>query len=307
MATFFEKYKNLRKDQKISLEDIESRTKINTNYLEAIEAGNFDIIQKPYIRLFLRAYINEIGGDPDQAINELNEYNLKKDIPSAPAQKESKIEITDKKNVNKKKGTAPKAADKKAVPKEKPKSDFTKFQDILIEEPVKKTVKRSSLSPNLIKGILFVAFWVVAIIVIRNLTLSDETDSANETTTQIVEESVIYTSFEQLQTDFLETSSQQTALEQSLPLIVKIVSNNTIGLIAMQDTLENESVPIVAGDQQTFTFDANLDLLLPHSEGVSVYVNGDPVQDIRSQKTPVRLQFLVNPKSITIKHYEIVE
>ena len=42
MSTFFEKYKKIRRDQKIDLTDIENRTKINVKYLEAIESGNFE-------------------------------------------------------------------------------------------------------------------------------------------------------------------------------------------------------------------------------------------------------------------------
>ncbi len=42
MTNFYEKYKKLRQDQKIELVDIESRTKINIKYLQAIETGDFD-------------------------------------------------------------------------------------------------------------------------------------------------------------------------------------------------------------------------------------------------------------------------
>ena len=42
MNNFFEKYKKLRKDQKIDLTDIENRTKINIEYLEALETGSLD-------------------------------------------------------------------------------------------------------------------------------------------------------------------------------------------------------------------------------------------------------------------------
>ena len=74
MTKFFEKYKKIRLDQKIELVDIENRTKINVKYLEALESGNFDLVQGPYLRLFLRAYINEIGADADTALSELSEY-----------------------------------------------------------------------------------------------------------------------------------------------------------------------------------------------------------------------------------------
>ena len=79
MSTFFEKYKKIRREQKIDLSDIENRTKINVKYFKAIESGNFEVIQQPYLRLFLKAYINEIGADPDIAIDELTEYLLRKD------------------------------------------------------------------------------------------------------------------------------------------------------------------------------------------------------------------------------------
>ena len=67
MNNFFEKYKKLRKDQKIDLGDIENRTKINIKYLTAIEAGSFDQILDPYRRLFLRAYIRlTLAGEPEK-------------------------------------------------------------------------------------------------------------------------------------------------------------------------------------------------------------------------------------------------
>ena len=63
MASFYIELKELRKSKEISLDQIHQRTKINMRYLEAIEAGNFDILPIPYLRLFLRAYAKEIGGD----------------------------------------------------------------------------------------------------------------------------------------------------------------------------------------------------------------------------------------------------
>ena len=95
MGKFYEKYIKLRKDQKIDLADIENRTKINIKYLEALETGNLNIIQNPYTKLFLRAYINEIGADPDIAISEFSEYLLKKDSP-----KSKETEKTEKKESN---------------------------------------------------------------------------------------------------------------------------------------------------------------------------------------------------------------
>lgn len=290
MDNFFEKYKKLREDQKIDLTDIENRTKINIKYLAALEVGNFDLIQEPYTRLFLRAYINEIGADPDEAISELTEYLLKKDsLKSNETEKtEQEKNISDEKKKD------------LSIPFD---NKNNKFQDTSFRLDKRKRNKQTSISPNLIKGILFIVSWVVIIIIIRNITLDNKNDDTNTQTNQIIENVTNITSFEQLQTDFLEISSQQTAIEQSLPLIVKIVSKKALGIVSVQDLLEVKSNPIAAGDQKTFSFDTKLDILLHHTEGVAVFINGEPIRDIKLQQTPVRLIFSVEPKSVTIKHY----
>ena len=106
-----------------------------------------------------------------------------------------------------------------------------------------------------------------------------------------------------MQADFLEVSSQQTAIDQSLPLIVKIVTTKTLGIVSIKDSTNVTSTPLTSGDQKTFSFDKSLDISLPHSDGVAVFINGEKIQDIRSQQTPVQLIFSTEPKSITIKHY----
>jgi len=78
-------------------------------------------------------------------------------------------------------------------------------------------------------------------------------------------------------------------------------------LVSVQDSLEVKSFSITSGDQKTYSFVTNLDVLLHHSEGVTVFINGDAIQDIKSQQTPVRLIFSVEPKSVTIKHYSTAD
>ena len=60
MAQFYKELKELRETRKIALEEISERTKINVQYLKAIEDGQFDEIETPYLRLFLRAYADEL-------------------------------------------------------------------------------------------------------------------------------------------------------------------------------------------------------------------------------------------------------
>ena len=74
MAQFYKELKDLRLSKEISLEELESRTKINIKYLTAIEEGNFEILPIPYLRLFIRAYAAEIGGDSERSLEQLDSF-----------------------------------------------------------------------------------------------------------------------------------------------------------------------------------------------------------------------------------------
>ena len=74
MAQFYKELKELRVSKEISLEDLEAKTKINIKYLEAIESGNFEVLPTPYLRLFIRAYALEIGGESERALEQLDSF-----------------------------------------------------------------------------------------------------------------------------------------------------------------------------------------------------------------------------------------
>ncbi|MEE9464328.1 MAG: helix-turn-helix domain-containing protein [Candidatus Neomarinimicrobiota bacterium] len=71
---FFHDLKQLRVAQGITLEDIASKTRINQRFLEALENGEFSILPKTYIRLFLRSYCQEIGSNFPDVAQDLEEY-----------------------------------------------------------------------------------------------------------------------------------------------------------------------------------------------------------------------------------------
>ena len=75
MSKFYKELKELRESRKISLEEISERTKINVQYLQDIEKGSFEDIETPYLRLFLRAYAEEIGSDSQRALEQLDSYS----------------------------------------------------------------------------------------------------------------------------------------------------------------------------------------------------------------------------------------
>ena len=76
---FYSHYKKIRRERKISLEDISRRTKIDIKYLKFLESGKFAEIPSIYTKLFFKAYINEIGCDIDEALKNLENFLNKKD------------------------------------------------------------------------------------------------------------------------------------------------------------------------------------------------------------------------------------
>jgi len=88
MAQFYKELKELRISQDIRLEDLEEKTKINIRYLKSIENGDFNILPIPYLRLFLRAYTAEIGGDPEKVLDQLDSFFGTSKPKLAPKNKE---------------------------------------------------------------------------------------------------------------------------------------------------------------------------------------------------------------------------
>ena len=85
---FFEELKKTRKSKKISIKELSDYTKINSTYLEDLEAGNFNTLPNVYTRLFLRSYCDYIGVDSKEMLNQYEIYTLgdkKKDISEAEA------------------------------------------------------------------------------------------------------------------------------------------------------------------------------------------------------------------------------
>ena len=89
--SFFDVLKSQRKSQNIEISEICEFTKISPKYIEAIESGDFNILPKVYMRLFLRAYANFIGSDPTKALNDYDFYTTGKITPTS----EAKIKTAD--------------------------------------------------------------------------------------------------------------------------------------------------------------------------------------------------------------------
>ena len=69
MGPLHEEMRERRERAGLTLQAIHVATRISTDFLNAIEEGNFKFLPKPYIRLFLRTYANKVGMDPQYVLD----------------------------------------------------------------------------------------------------------------------------------------------------------------------------------------------------------------------------------------------
>ncbi|MBD3288000.1 DUF4115 domain-containing protein [candidate division KSB1 bacterium] len=65
--------KQEREYRNLKLADISKRTKISLKFLEAIESGNFEFLPNPYVRYFVKSYIEQLGGHTEKYYRKFNE------------------------------------------------------------------------------------------------------------------------------------------------------------------------------------------------------------------------------------------
>ncbi|MEY2408934.1 MAG: cytoskeleton protein RodZ [Verrucomicrobiota bacterium] len=72
MVTVSEQLRHARESQKLDIYQVSEITKIKTDHIRAIEAGNFDIFSAPvYIRGFVRSYASMLKLDVPRVIEDL--------------------------------------------------------------------------------------------------------------------------------------------------------------------------------------------------------------------------------------------
>jgi len=74
MEDFTEYLRKQREERKIRLSDVAVQTRISIKFLEAIEAGNFEIMPPTYIRAFIRDYSKAVGIDPDDMVRRYDQH-----------------------------------------------------------------------------------------------------------------------------------------------------------------------------------------------------------------------------------------
>ena len=273
MAQFYKELRELRLSKEINLEELENRTKINAKYLEAIEEGNFDILPIPYLRLFLRAYAIEIGGNSERALEQLDSFigNTKpKIIPSQ--QNENTMED----NSN---------------------SEKISLRILFSNSNLK-------LRKDIIKVGVLSVFFIFSIFIIKKI-FSNEIDYSNNSSEKKVIRKMELITEEKLITNYTEDKFIEESLSIEPPFFLTILSGSDIGITIVQDTLKPYIKYLNPGTELNLEgFISKAELMFTNTEKLRVRLNGIELNPIKNYSHPLRLLIKSSPPSFTARLYK---
>ncbi len=270
MSEFYTELKELRESQNIDLDEIHSRTKINMEYLLALENGQFDILPLPYVRLFLRAYVTEIGGNADEALQQLDIFQGRKVgklIPKKTEQDELKT---------------PQSKHKTKTPSQS-------------RTPTK-------VRQDLIKGGLLLIVFLFAIFIIKKIN-EERSPATIENGEIVLAENPDAITNDQLVNNYVEAVSQTVAMAVEPPLKLKIVTSERIWYSITADTSAPQTGILSVGKEKSLSFENQIYVRLNQTAGTTLYISGIKVDELGEFNHPAEIQFFAEPSTITVKHY----
>ena len=272
MAQFYKELKELRLSKEISLEELESRTKINIKYLVAIEEGNFEILPVPYLRLFLRAYATEIGGDSDRSLEQLDSFigHSKPNIKTNNRKDEinEEIQLSEKINIS---GLFPNTSVK--------------------------------LRKDIITVTILSVLFIFSIIIIKKLSNEKPNELVQHNEPNISKVDLI--SEELLITNFTEDKFIEESLSIEPPFFLTLLSGSDIGVSIEQDTLNPYVKYLNPGTELNLKgFISKSELLFTNTTKLRIRLNGVELDPIINYPYPLRLIIKSSPSSFTAKLYK---
>ena len=278
-SLFFEELKKQRISQDIELNEISNRTKINLEYLESIEQGDFDFLPYIYVRLFLKAYCIEIGLDYNDSLKNLDktmniqQVKVKKEHP--------KINIS---------------TSSKSKPIKQIDLNTFNFSDF----------KKKNLANIFILFIIIIfGIWIA-----RNISNNDTNDSFitesinNEKRTKPISNTIkpnrITDSF--LISNFLERKNI-SILDLVSPFELSLNSSENISIELSIDYTDSPFLDILNPNNEIIkSFDKNFFLRLEKTKGIEIKINNNLI-DIVKSNNPKDLIYNTTSKELIIVTY----
>ena len=273
MAQFYKELRELRLSKEINLEELENRTKINAKYLEAIEEGNFDILPIPYLRLFLRAYAIEIGGDSERALEQLDSFigNTK---PKMTPLQQNEDTMEDTSNSEK------------------------------ISLSILFSKSNLKLRKDIIKVGVLSVFFIFSIVIIKKI-FSNEIYYSNDSSEKKVIRKMELITEEKLITNYTEDKFIEESLSIEPPFFLTILSGSDIGITIVQDTLKPYIKYLNPGTELNLEgFISKAELMFTNTEKLRVRLNGIELNPIKNYSHPLRLLIKSSPPSFTARLYK---
>jgi transcriptional regulator with XRE-family HTH domain len=270
MAQFYKELKDLRESREISLEEISERTKINISYLNAIESGDFGEIETPYLRLFLRAYAEEIGGDSQRSLEQLDSFlgTTRPRIISNPLSEEEIHNEVD-----------------------------NEYGHISVLSG--KIIRQDYLIGGILSLILLFAIAVFQKIFNEDseAIITEEGPLIQNMTQPILKSD--------LQKDYILDQTIDELLQVKPPFFLKIKTLEQTAYTFIKDTLPPISKSIKPNQEVDLdAFIGRSELILTKTRGVSIFLNATEIDKVAEYDYPIRLFINTRPPSMKIQRFK---
>ena len=270
MAQFYKELKDLRESRGISIDEISERTKINIQYLQDIESGNFSEIETPYLRLFLRAYAEEIGGDSQRALEQLDSF-----MGTKSPTKISNINIED--------------------------DNTEEISNNNLSHNFKSNKK---LRQDYILAILFSFLFLFSIIIFKKI-YNGESDAIGTNEGPLLKQKIKPLNNEDLIKDYVKDQNSQEMLPVSPPFFVKFKTIDQIAYTFKNDTLPPVNNIINANRELDLNPFVELsELIFTSTNGLTLFINGTELKQISGYRYPLKLIIDPTPPSLSIHRYK---
>ena len=207
--------------------------------------------------MFLKAYVNEIGGDSVKALNDL-------DIYLSPKEKIKILDIS---------------------------SDENSREGFLTKKLINygKNKPPKKIRTDSIKSIILVCIFIFTIYVIKSVASERNAAKPPIYKSEFEEEGPV--SLNLLEKEFNKESIYERKLEISDPYNLRIASDQRIWFsYKIDDEKKNENV-LPSGDNRLFPFNNSIELILKHSLGLTLNLNKIDLAIPQSITNPLMIKF----------------
>ena len=270
MAQFYKELKDLRESRGISLEEISERTKINISYLNAIESGSFSEIETPYLRLFLRAYAEEIGGDSQRSLEQLDSF-LGTNQPMVVSSQINDDDNEDEPDIDYKKSFS--------FPGKQLRQDY------------------------IIGGVLSLVL-LFAIAIFQKI-FNEESNAIITDEGPQLQNIIKPIFFSDLQKNFIIDQAIEELLPLTPPFFLKVKTLGQTAYTYTRDAMPPVSKSIKPNQEIDLkVFENSSELIFSHTMGVTIFVNATVIDKVSEYDHPIRLILKTNPPSVGIQRFK---